>query len=142
MVDEDQLIREYSHKSISVPEGIFRDPTTGKVITLEVKRIVANTLPMDDGKMERRKVMERGKIVWPWKKTVQSAMRKAHPNILRDHGAMEHHAVFLVPSSLKKGERDKLMRRTLSHAAEAAEKVPVSTRIHFLLAPDSCFDRF
>lgn len=141
-VEEDALIREYSQMHIRVPEGIFYDPNTKRRVTVEVKRLISNELPCDKGKKERRKVVERGRVIWPWKKTVHSAFEKAHPTILRDYGATEHHVVFLTPESLDKRKHERLVKRALHCSSEVAQLVSVRTRVHFITAPDSCFDRF
>ena len=143
LVDEEHLIQEFSQFSIKVPEGIFEDGEKRRV-TVEVKRIIGNMLPLDKGTQTRRKVWNRSTIVWPWKKTIRSAVEKAHPEIVRRYDIFAHYVVLLVPETLPSNKYNKLVKRATLEASKYVEEIdtPKHVYLQFLLAPPEQFDRF
>ena len=126
----------------TVPEGIFRHPLTQRIISVEVKRIVGNTLPSD----ARRKLRDRRGIMWPWRNTVHMAIAKAHDDIVRLHGVEEHHVVFVVPDTLARRAYDRLVRHIIDATNEYLRCAyhPLDSKcIHTYVArgPPALFDR-
>ena len=132
-----------------VPEGIFRYPTNDKIISVEVKRIVGNNLPMDCGcDGERRRFIRRRKqIVWPWLSTVEAALQKANECVVQTYLVEEHHMVFVIPQSLSV----RMHQRITEHIHHAVRQyitkgfnIIKSNKIHthVIQGPDELFDRF
>lgn len=140
-VDEEELMREFNN--ICVPEGIFLDEEERNV-SVEVKRLIGNQLPVDAKTCQRRKIWERNHITWPWRKTVLSAVNKAHPDIIYKYDVFAHHIVFLVPDTLPKNGRRRLEKRVITVVEEKVTSISVPKRVyvHFVSAPETHFDRF
>jgi hypothetical protein len=144
IIHEDVLMREFEGRK--VPEGIFMDGR-GNNVSVEVKRIIGNVLPADAETGERRKVWRQGRIIWPWKITLLSALEKANEALIEKYNVRSHHIVVLVPARLSKREFSRIKRRCESVASEC---VPLyeslrslrSVFLHVIRAPDENFDRF
>ena len=114
-----------------------------RLVSVEVKRLIGNELPVDSRTNSRRKIWERNKITWPWKKTVLSALEKANPEIVKEYGITSHHIVFLVPDTLSKHSSSRLEKRALSVVEMYVSFLSVKrVFVHFLPTPSHHFDRF
>lgn len=140
-VSEGELVREFEGR---VPEGIFM--TGAKVLSVEVKRIVGNSLPKDAGGRRRitRMVDGRERIVWPWTSSVETALSKLSYAIAQRYKVCEHHAVFLIPRSLPPAVK----QRTVQHITSVADhylgthSFHRKVRYHIFETEDCFFDRF
>lgn len=143
---EDELMNEFASV---VPEGIFRYPTNDKIISVEVKRIVGNNLPLDDRQdgLRRRFIRRRKHIIWPWASTVEAALQKASENLIETYFVQEHHMVFVIPESLSSRMYHRVtdhIHYTVQQYLEKGCNVIKSNRIHthIIQGPDNLFDRF
>ena len=140
-VSEDELVREFDGR---VPEGIFT--VESKVLSVEVKRIVGNSLPKGGGGRRRitRMVDGRKRIVWPWTSSVETALSKLSDAVAERYNVCEHHAVFLIPTSLPSAAK----QRTIQHIVHTADRylgrniVQTKVRYHIFETEDRFFDRF
>tara|TARA_B100000683_G_scaffold200328_1_gene193600 strand:- start:364 stop:861 length:498 start_codon:yes stop_codon:yes gene_type:complete len=138
---ETELIREFD--GLCVPEAIFE--IEGGTVSVEVKRIVGNSLPRDGGGRRRITRVRNGKerIVWPWTSSVESALSKLQAPIASTYGVDEHLAVFLIPSSLPA----RVKQRTVRHIHRVAHRFfvgtdpVVKTRYHIFETHSDVFDR-
>jgi len=140
---EEELIREAEKRGGGrVPEGIWKLP--GKLVSVEVKRIAGNTLPVHNNPDGRRRIVRRGKIVWPWQSTVQCAVQKACSFSLLEYGVSMHYAVFLLPETMSSSEQGRTTRHILDAAAEEAgkRKDGVKVSVVVMTGPVTLFDRF
>lgn len=136
---ERDLIDSYGSHGLPVPEAIFK--VANKRVTVEVKRIPGNTLPLENG--SQRKLTRRGFYVWPWKSTVFNAMKKATPRLSLEYGIVIHHVVFVVPDNLTRKTRCRLQNHILSAVNEFRhdENVHPKIQVHIIDAPVEMFDR-
>ena len=121
---EKQLMEEFV--GMKVPEGIFchHDVT----ISVEVKRIVGNLLPEENGK--RRQISTRKKgISWPWRSTVKSAVTKVTDEIATKYNIRQHHVVFVVPDTLSHHSFSKLVKHIRSSACDCIFGMDTSFRV-------------
>tara|TARA_B100001741_G_scaffold313747_2_gene321667 strand:+ start:326 stop:838 length:513 start_codon:yes stop_codon:yes gene_type:complete len=143
---ENELMSEIS---TVVPEGIFRYPTNDKIISVEVKRIVGNNLPLDDRHegSKRRFIRRRKHIIWPWASTVEAALQKANECVIGTYFVEEHHMVFVTPQSLSSRMHHRItehIHNTVKEYLKREYNIIKSNRIHthIIQGPDSLFDRF
>lgn len=142
---EDDLIQELS-QFCTVPEGIFRHPKSQRIVSVEVKRIIGNSLPQDNNN-GRRKILRREKITWPWHSSVRAALEKANDRTVTTYKVEEHHVVFVVPDCLSL----KNYNRLVTHVQETVDNYfhvqshPMKrnkVQIHIIRGPSELFDRF
>jgi len=137
---EQQLIDEVN--SGPVPEGIWRLPSCPeRLISVEVKRIAGNSLPMNDNPDGRKHLIKRGKIIWPWESTVKYAILKCSSDAIQQHNVQVHYAVFLIPESMGSSARQK----TYKHIVNALQRVPpqpIKVKVMMMQGPDHLFYRF
>ena len=142
--DEQTLISCYAQNGIQVPEAIFYNPHIGQNVSIEVKRIPGNVIPTGPHE-DPRKLRRRNLIVWPWKRTVESAIIKAHPKIVQTYNIRHHHVVIVVPECLC----DRQYKRIARHVQTTVESflranalnVP-KLHTHIIRGPNDLFDRF
>ena len=108
---EYDLITEF--EGCCVPEAIFNH--NGKNISVEVKRIIGNQLPIES--TGRRVIRRRKQIVWPWKSTVEASLSKLNESIVHRYHIQEHHVVIVVPDNLT----GKAHRKLLSHVYDTQQ---------------------
>ena len=127
-----------------VPEGIFKHPKSRKVVSVEVKRIVGNSLPKECG---GRLIRRRKHIVWPWNSTVFAAMDKASEFIVNTYNIQEHHICVVIPDSLN----EKACNRLHTHILDAmnyyfdVKQTSIKHKqfhLHIMKGPSELFDRF
>lgn len=128
-----------------VPEAIFKHPVNQKVISVEVKRIVGNRLPIE-GK-GRRVIRRRNGIVWPWTSTVETALGKATELFCSFYMIEEHHVVFIIPDTLSKRDHRKVHLHIYSAVNdfihnERNELKSSKIRVYIIAGPKQLFDRF
>jgi len=128
-----------------VPEGIWE--CAGQVVSVEVKRIAGNTLPIADNPDGRRQIFRRGRIIWPWVSTVHYAICKCTCEAVTTYNVDVHYAVFLVPESMNTSARERTYRH-IQHVAKqtysaltSSMKLGVKVKAVMLTAPDVVFDR-
>lgn len=135
---EDQLMNEYTSH---VPEGIFVD-TRGRIVSVEVKRIIGNWLPVVNNPDGRRRILRRGRIVWPWKSTVESALRKADSPALEDYRVSLHYVVLVIPDSLSDHHKTRLEKHVhYIQAVSPKSHDKIKSKIRIFWGPDELFDR-
>lgn len=149
LVEEDVLIHKYACQGVRVPECIALDPDDpDRIISIEVKRICGNQLPLDFTGQVRRKLKHRNEIVWPWSKTIHASIEKAHPKIVSDMGVQRHHIVFVVPSSLTPRSLQRLCTRIQTSVSRSLDEFSNSEYlmrhyiVHIIQGDDILFDRF
>ena len=136
---ETQLIHEY--RGCPIPEGIWRDPSDpGKIVSVEVKRVIGNRLPMEKN-TGRRRVTRRSKIVWPWSKTVEDAVLKSTSRVLKDYNVHTHYAVFIVPEEMSPKNSDDVRRHIWTVANDAMKRTCVKIKVKIFDGPIDLFDR-
>ena len=144
LYEEDDLILRYAPLGIKTPEVVARDPTNPqRIISVEVKRICGNTLPLENG--HRRKLKNRNVIIWPWTQTVYQSLEKANKKIVHELGIHRHHVVFVVPRSLEKRVLNRLVSRIESTTENYMHRIQLPVRhvvIHVIQGDDTLFDRF
>ena len=119
VIEEDEMIlllASLGLQGVKVPERIYRNPKNKHEIwSLEVKRVPGNRLPVDhlkDGTLHQRLIRNRHKApIWPWARTVQSALHKANTTIVEMFGVKNHCIVFLFPQSLDNRARRRLIQQ-------------------------------
>ena len=144
LYEEDDLITKYAWKGIKIPECIAVDPADStSIISVEVKRICGNNLPKDYQGQDKRFLRDRGdKIMWPWGKTIQDSLLKAHPLIVKELNVNTHHSVFVVPKSLSKKTLRRLCNHVYTNVCEKYYNIPnCNTVVHVIQGDDSMFDR-
>ena len=143
--EENELITKYAQKGIKIPECIAVDPLNpSNNISVEVKRICGNSLPLDcSGQIRRKLRNRRDQITWPWGKTILDSFLKAHPIIINEMNVKTHHIIFVVPNSLSKKNLNKLCRHVYSHICERyLDTLNCDAVIHIIQGNDNMFDRF
>lgn len=146
VAEEDALIDRYASMGLKVPEMIALDPLDpDRIISVEVKRICGNQLPIDEKNCERRKLKRRNHYIWPWEKTICNSMMKAHSQIVTDMKIYAHHIVFVIPSSLDRRALRRMCIRIqescYSNIGECAMELD-RMFVHVIQGDDSLFDRF
>jgi hypothetical protein len=141
IVSEDELIRSFD--GLKVPEAIFDD--NGKIVSVEVKRIIGNALPScGQGKRNiRRFVKGREKIIWPWTSSVESACSKLHSSIAKKFAIDLHLAVFLIPECLSNSVKSRIARHIRYAACNFLTSNVTSTRVKYFIftCEEKYFDR-
>ena len=146
-VRECELVRRF--ENTCVPEGIF-DAPEGHAMSVEVKRIVGNTLPSDVTRRAPRKITRRAcfgarsRIVWPWTSSVETALCKLDERIARAYGVKVHVAVFLVPRSLPsrcKGRVRDHIHRVAQSVLSGPTLLSTKTIYHIVECDDVFFER-
>lgn len=144
ILEEDALIRRYS--GMKVPEMVAVDPChSDRIISVEVKRICGNQLPLDHTGQERRKLKRHGHYIWPWKTTVSKSLWKAHPKLVNDLHIHAHHIVFVIPKSLSTRALNRLCHRIREACEDEVENCELTLNhviIHVIQGDDFMFDRF
>lgn len=140
-VAEHELLKEFEGR---VPEGIFQ--VGSKVLSVEVKRIVGNTLPKGGGGRRRitRIVAGRERIIWPWTSSVEMALSKLSDEVAAKYHVHEHHAVFLIPLSLPVTTKNRMKQHIASVACRCLETKTYARKVryHIFESEDRFFDRF
>lgn len=143
---EADLISRYARQGVRVPECIAVDPQhPDRVISVEVKRICGNQLPLDFCSQTRRKLRRRNRLVWPWETTIYNSVIKAHPAIVADYNVNTHHIVFVIPGSLDARTSARLCKRICDSVRNTYTKLTLPLRhmvVHIIQGRDELFDRF
>ena len=146
VLGETELIDKYASQGVKVPECIAEDPSNpGRLISVEVKRICGNQLPLDYTGQERRKLRKRNKLIWPWGSTISNSLLKAHPQIVADLKIERHWIVFVVPDSLSNRSLKRMCERIESWVVKGIELVDMPVKyvdVHIIQGDDRLFDRF
>ena len=141
-VPEHELVRLF--KNVPVPEGIFIDKDS-QCVSVEVKRIIGNSLPSMAGGRRHIKRSTRGRqhIIWPWTSSVENALAKLHVDIAAEYNVKVHHAVFLVPRSLPRKSQNKVVEHINTTASRFLQARVFSTKVcyHIFVCNDNIFDR-
>jgi hypothetical protein len=144
--EEGELIQLYASQGMSVPECIALDPTDPeRVISVEVKRICGNQLPLDFTGQTRRKLRSRNKLVWPWNTTIYNSILKANPLLIDTYGVQRHIVIFVIPTSLDSRSRTRMCERIQSSVQRNFEKTPSAPKhliVYIIQGDDVLFDRF
>ena len=137
VVSERELIDNYA---THVPEAIFT--VDNKRITVEVKRIPGNTLPVPDDGLPKRSLRRRNLIIWPWTSTVENALKKATPLLSHDYGIVCHHVVFVIPDTLARKQKIRLHNHVNStvHRYKNDDCVHPNIRVHIIDGPLVLFE--
>ena len=93
VLSERELMKMYPRKK--VPEAVFRSGQREGLCTVEVKRVVG--LSHLDGTYRGDGFV--------WKRTIESAIDKAHSELVCTHGIVEHHVVLCAPAGRRVGRR-------------------------------------
>ena len=146
LCEEEAFIDKYASQGVRVPECVAQDPIhPDRIITVEVKRICGNQLPLDFTGQSRRKLRKRNQLVWPWGTTIWNSLNKAHPQIIEDFGVQRHHVVFVVPNSLTQRSLQRLCDRIQVWVTKSLEKDSTPLKhiiVHIIQGDDTLFDRF
>mgnify|MGYP001501511312 FL=1 len=136
--NENELMQEYTSR---VPEGIFS--MDGKIVSVEVKRIIGNWLPVEQNPDGRRRILRRGQIVWPWRSTVESALKKSYSQAILDYGVQIHYVAIVIPESLSEYHKTRLEKhiRQTSDVFFLTDTTIVKTKVCIFEGPDQLFDR-
>jgi len=129
---ERELMQEYT---THVPEGIFL--MNGKVVSVEVKRIIGNWLPTEQNPDGRRRIIRRGQIVWPWRSTIESALRKSCSPAVLDYKVQIHYVAIVIPESLSEHHKSRLEK----HIRQISTDTMIKTKVCIFEGPDQLFDR-
>ena len=144
--EEDELIALFACHGLRVPECIALDPSDpDRIISVEVKRICGNELPLDYTGQTRRKLRSRNQLVWPWNTTIYNSILKAHPLIIERYRIQRHLVVFVIPYSLNERARNRMCERIQSSVQRNFEKAPDALRhmvVYIIQGDDVLFDRF
>lgn len=139
---EEDLVHDFP--GLKVPEGIFRQ-RGGQIVSVEVKRVIGNSLPPGSGGRRRITRFVRGKerIVWPWTSSVETALSKLDRAIAEHFRVQLHHAVFLLPRSLTTRTRRKVIDHIASTARDFLSEHSLATKViyHIFDCDDAYFDR-
>lgn len=141
IVTEKELIKLFDGSK--VPEALFY--SEGKTISVEVKRIIGNTLPKCGGGKKRIKRYVRGKerIIWPWTSSVEVALSKLDMQIAKKFNVDIHLAVFLLPDHLN----DNVKHRVIKHINNVAmsflstKHTPTKVKYYIITCDNYFFDR-
>ena len=118
---EEELMSEAEERGGGpVPEEIWRMDDT--LLSVEVKRISGNTLPVQNNPDGRRRILRRGKIVWPWQLTVHCAVQKASSPPVVWYKVHVHYAVVLIPDTMSSSEQERTCRHIRDAAASAMRR--------------------
>lgn len=130
---ESDLIARYSGCT-RIPEAIFVDPSDAtRMVSIEVKRIVGNRNPRDVRKTVR------GRYVWPWIATIQSALSKANHVVVNDFNVKVHHMVFVLPNTISLKEARSIRR----HVGRVMQECETAARVccaHLIRVSEEVFD--
>tara|TARA_B110001452_G_scaffold43466_2_gene33300 strand:+ start:11774 stop:12232 length:459 start_codon:yes stop_codon:yes gene_type:complete len=141
-VPEEELIRRF--RGMRVPEGIFVNDRD-ECVSVEVKRIIGNTLPsMAGGRRHiKRSVRGREHIIWPWTSSVENALSKLRLEIAKTYDIKVHHAVFLIPYSLPERSRRRVIEHITTVATRHLQTYDTSTKVvyHIFQSDETIFDR-
>lgn len=146
IISENELIKKF--EGLRVPEALFND--NGTIVSVEVKRIIGNTLPhCGQGRKRikryvKRYVNGRERIVWPWTSSVETALSKLHSNIANEFCVNIHVAVFLIPSFLSNSVKERIIRHIETVATTFLTDKNTSTKVKYFIfgCDDKYFDRF
>ena len=123
-----------------VPEALFNHK--GKILSVEVKRIIGNALP-DCGDSRRKiKRLVRGKeqIVWPWTSSVETALSKLDIQIATQFNVDMHLAVFLLPDYLNNSVRQRVIKHIHNVAVTYLSEGNTSTKVkYYIITCDGYF---
>ena len=133
---ETQLMCEYS-QICQIPEGIW--VIDSKITSVEVKRIVGNSLPSEGG--GRRRIVNRSHIIWPWSSTVRSAVLKGMTFLMEDCNVQVHFVVFIIPETLSMGVRNKMQRHIFKIISQMTPLFTRKMRVFVFPGPAHLFDR-
>jgi len=141
IISEDELIRRF--EGLKVPEALFYD--NGTTVSVEVKRIIGNTLP-HCGKGRRRikrYVKGRERIIWPWTSSVETALSKLHSSIAHEFCVSIHIAVFLIPDILSNSVKERIIRHIETIASTFLTERNTSTKVKYFIfdCDEKYFDR-
>lgn len=144
VVSENEMIHDIC-EDCTVPEAIFKHPITGKLISVEVKRIVGNNLP-NEGKRQRKLIRRRKQIIWPWSSTVEAALSKANETIVKYYMVEEHHVVFIIPDFLSSRDSNRVETHIYASVNNYFEKFDSVIRrnrifVNIVKGPSELFDR-
>ena len=143
LLTEDALIERYwPHK---VPEIVAVDPRdSSRIISVEVKRICGNQLPLDRTGQTRRKLKRGNHYVWPWRTTIRNAFLKAHPQLVRDMNIHAHHIVFVVPHSLSPKSLKRICKQIQTTSNEEIQTCNLNLKrvaVHIVQGNDVLFEQ-
>ena len=130
--NEHELMQEYTTR---VPEGIFLKD--GKIVSVEVKRIIGNRLPTFQNPDRRRYIVQRGQIIWPWKSTVEVALKKSFSQAILDYRVHTHYVVIVIPESLTEHHKSRIRK----HVKQISTDTMIKTKVCIFEGPDQLFHR-
>ena len=136
---ERELIDEFPGQKI--PEGIFY--LEGRLVSIEVKRIIGNLLPQEEHETERRKKRSKkgDHISWPWDRTVEMAIEKANDEMLKKYCIRAHHVVFVYPDLLSRRQVSRLRAHVHTTVHRKKHITPAKIFTHLISGPGFLFDR-
>jgi len=131
VVSESELIKMFN--GLKVPEAIFY--VDGKMMSIEVKRIIGNTLPScGEGKRNvKRYVKGKHRISWPWTSSVECALSKLHRSVAENFAINLHLAVFLIPEYLSNSTKNRINRHIHDVANNFFITHVTSTKVKYLI---------
>lgn len=131
IISENELIKKF--EGIRVPEALFND--NGTIVSVEVKRIIGNTLPLcGQGRRRiKRYVKGRERIVWPWTSSVETALSKLHSIIANEFCVSIHVAVFLIPEFLSNSVKERIIRHIKTIATTFLTYKTTSTKVKYFI---------
>lgn len=142
IISETELIKKF--EGLKVPEALFDD--NGTIVSVEVKRIIGNTLPKSGQGRRRikRYVKGRERIIWPWTSSVETALSKLHSNVANEFCVNVHVAVFLIPAFLSNSVKERIIRHIETIATTFLTDKNTSTKVKYFIfdCDDKYFDRF
>ncbi len=142
IISENELIKKFN--GLKVPEALFDD--NGTIVSVEVKRIIGNTLPHSGKGRRRIKRYINGKerIIWPWTSSVETALSKLHSNIANEFCVNIHVAVFLIPEYLSNTVKYRTIRHIENISNTFLADTTTSTKVKYFIfnCEDKYFDRF
>tara|TARA_Y100000389_G_C17425282_1_gene499206 strand:+ start:343 stop:828 length:486 start_codon:yes stop_codon:yes gene_type:complete len=141
IISETELIKKF--EGLKVPEALFND--NGKIISVEVKRIIGNTLPQcGEGRRRiKRYVKGRERIIWPWTSSVETALSKLHSNVANEFCVKIHVAVFLIPEFLTNSVKERIIRHIKTISNSYLTDKHTSTKVKYFIfdCDEKYFDR-